>query len=79
MTIGIFFGGSHVYLLESFVEQVNPFIIAFGALPGYFFFSAYILLVLFWYVKLKSQIFIQYHGASWYRCISLLDIYERQV
>jgi hypothetical protein len=58
MTIGIFFGGSHVYLLESFVEQVNPLIIAFGALPGYFFFSAYILLVLFWYVKTNYRIVI---------------------
>lgn len=58
MTIGIFFGGSHVYLLESFVEQVNPLIIAFGALPGYFFFSAYILLVLFWailYYRSRDQ------------------------
>jgi hypothetical protein len=39
------------FMLESLADQTNPIAIVFGGLPGYLFFSTYILLVLFWYVS----------------------------
>jgi len=39
-------------MIEAVVEQINPVAIIFGGLPGYFFFSTYSLLVLFWYVHM---------------------------